>query len=470
MINGTPDLRGILLLIVDHDVASADSLRLSLEKFGTTVFTAPDQGGAAAVLSSGNVGVIAASLNMADERLIGMVRDYKTAHPETLFYILTEEDYDLVESSEESVRFIVDDYLQKPVDAARLAGMIGTGLGRPRTGGTSLAVIEPLVARVKPYFIFRSPAMRRALADIAEIAASNQTVLISGETGTGKELVARAVHVLSPRSQGPFVPINCGAIPESLIEGELFGHEKGAFTGAHALRRGKFETADKGTLFLDEIGDMPLGLQVRLLRVLEEKKVYRIGSERPVPVDVRVIAATAVALENAVRDGLFREDLYYRLNVLRLNLPPLRERVEDIPLLALHFLERALAEMGRKPPYPGLSPETIHLLQLFPWRGNVRELRNIMTRIATLLPSDTRKIFPFHVLPHLEDTGEIFRPSLRTQTDSDILVPVGTSLDKVEALVIGETLKRADGNRTRAARMLGISVRTLRRKLNKTSA
>jgi DNA-binding NtrC family response regulator len=468
--NGVPDLRGISLLMVDHDVSSADSLRLSLEKFGTTVFTASDQRGAAAVLSSGNVSVIAASLGMADERLIGKVKDYKTAHPGTLFYILTEEDYDLVESSEESVRFIVDDYLQKPVDAARFAGMIGTDLGRPRTDSTSLAVIEPIVARVKPYFIFRSPTMRRALADIAEIAASNQTVLISGETGTGKELVARAVHVLSPRSEGPFVPINCGAIPESLIEGELFGHEKGAFTGAYAMRRGKFETADNGTLFLDEIGDMPLGLQVRLLRVLEEKKVYRIGSERPVPVDVRVIAATAVGLEKAVRDGLFREDLYYRLNVLRLNLPPLRERVEDIPLLALHFLERAMAEMGRKPPYPGLSPETIHLLQLFPWRGNVRELRNIMTRIATLLPSDIRKIFPFHVLPHLEDTGEIFRPSQRTQTDSDILVPVGTSLDKVEALVIRETLKRTNGNRTRAARMLGISVRTLRRKLHKTSA
>jgi DNA-binding NtrC family response regulator len=469
MTNGTPDLTGISLLVVDHDVSFAESLRLSLEKFGAGVFTASDQRDAAAILSHGNIHVITASLVMADEGLIGMVRDYKTAHPGTLFYLLTEEDYDLVESSEESVRFIVDDYLRKPVDAGRFAGMIGTDLGRPRTGSTSLAVIEPVVARVKPYFIFRSPAMRRALANISEMAVSNQTVLISGETGTGKELVARAVHVLSPRSQGPFVPINCGAIPESLIEGELFGHEKGAFTGAYATRKGKFETADNGTLFLDEIGDMPLGLQVRLLRVLEEKKVYRIGSERPVPVNVRVIGATAVELGKAVRDGLFREDLYYRLNVLRLNLPPLRERVEDIPLLALHFLERAFAEMGRKPPYPALSPETIHLLQIFPWRGNVRELRNIMTRIATLLPSDTRKIFPFHVLPHLEDTGEIRRPSLHTQTDSDIVVPVGTSLDKVEEMVIRETLNKTRGNRTRAAEMLGISVRTLRRKLNKTS-
>jgi two-component system response regulator HydG len=464
-----PDLTGISVLIADHDVPFAQSLRLSLEKFGARVFVAPDHNGAAAILSSGVIDVIAASLLMADERLIGMVRDYKTAHPAALFYLLTEEEYDLVESSEESVRFVVDDYIQKPVDVTRFGGMIGTDLGRPRTVSTSLAVIEPIVTQVKPYFIFRSPAMRRALANIAEIAASNHTVLISGETGTGKELLARAVHVLSPRSQGPFVPINCGAIPESLIEGELFGHEKGAFTGAYATRKGKFETAHQGTLFLDEIGDMPLGLQVRLLRVIEEKKVYRIGSERPIPVDVRVIAATAVELEKAVRDRLFREDLYYRLNVLRLSLPPLRERVEDIPLLALHFLERALAEMGRKRPFPGLSPETIHLLQTFPWRGNVRELRNIMTRIATLLPPDSRKIFPFHVLPHLEDTGELFRPASRTGSDSRITVPLGTSLDKVEELVIRETLKKTNGNKTTAAGILGISVRTLRRKLNRIS-
>lgn len=464
-----PDLTGISVLIVDPDVSFRESFGYSLEEFGARVYRAADMAAVASVLAGGDIQVIAASLGMADEELIGMVRDYKTAHPRSLFYLLTEEEYDFVESSEEAVRFIVNDYIRKPVDALRFAGMIGTDLGRPRTAGTSLAIIEPVVAKVKPYFIFRSLSMRRALANISEIASSGQTVLISGETGTGKELVARALHVLSSRSQGPFVPINCGAIPESLIEGELFGHEKGAFTGAYATRRGKFETADGGTLFLDEIGDMPLGLQVRLLRVLEERKVYRIGSERPVPVNVRVIAATAVELGNAVRDGLFREDLYYRLNVLRLSLPPLRERVEDIPLLALHFLERAFAEMGRKPPYPVLSPETIHLLQMFPWRGNVRELRNIMTRIATLLPPDTRKIFPFHVLPHLEDTGETFRP-IRPETDSDIVVPVGTSLDKIEELIIRETLKKTGGNRTKAAGMLGISVRTLRRKLNRPSA
>ena len=266
-----PDLTGLSLLIMDNDVSSGESLRPRLEKFGAAVYTAADLTTAAKVLAGGDIQVIAASLAMADQELIGMVRDYKTVHPGSVFYLLTEEEYDFVESSEESVRFIVDDYLRKPVDALRLARMVGTDHGRPRTAGTSLAVIEPVVARVKPYFIFRSPSMRRALANISEIAASNQTVLISGETGTGKELVARAVHVLSLRSQGPFVPINCGAIPESLIEGELFGHEKGAFTGAYATRRGKFENAHGGTLFLDEIGDMPLNLQVRLLRVLEEK-------------------------------------------------------------------------------------------------------------------------------------------------------------------------------------------------------
>jgi transcriptional regulator with PAS, ATPase and Fis domain len=309
--------------------------------------------------------------------------------------------------------------------------------------------------------------MRRALAGISEISSSGQIVLISGETGTGKELVARAIHVLSRRSGGPFVPVNCGAIPESLIEGELFGHEKGAFTGAHATRKGKFETAHNGTLFLDEIGDMPLSLQVRLLRVLEDGKVYRVGGGHPINVNVRVIAATRIDLGRAVRDGLFREDLYYRLNVLRVHLPPLRERTEDISLLAIHFLERAFAEMGRIPPYPSLSPETIYLLENYPWKGNVRELRNMMTRIATLLPPDTKRIFPFHILHHLEDTGYAEKHIVPLREEG-IFIPAGTPLDQVEALCIREALEQTGGNRSKAAELLGISPRTLRRKLNRT--
>jgi transcriptional regulator with PAS, ATPase and Fis domain len=309
--------------------------------------------------------------------------------------------------------------------------------------------------------------MRRTLAHLPQIAASDQTVLITGETGTGKEIVARAVHVLSCRSSGPFVPINCGAVPESLIEGELFGHERGAFTGAVKTRRGKFEIAGNGCLFLDEIGDMPLNLQVRLLRALEEGKIYRIGGETLLPINVRVIAASNTDLKEAVKDRLFRDDLYYRLNVLRLHLPPLRERVEDIPLLAVHFLERAFAEMGRHPPHPSLSAETIYLLERYPWKGNVRELRNIMTRVATLLPRDTKHIFPFHLLPHLDEADRAGTPSAESLDKEGVYIPIGARLDHVEDLLIRETLKRTKGNRTKAAGLLGISLRTLRRKLNK---
>ncbi|MEW6116546.1 MAG: sigma-54 dependent transcriptional regulator [Nitrospirota bacterium] len=460
-----PDLTGLTLLVLDDDPSSSSAVAQALETFGARLRTAASVEAAARVLSGERVHAVLAALSLADEQCITLVRQYKALHPDTLFYLLTDQDYDVVEASDESVRLVVDDYLAKPLDAVRLAHMIETSFGRPRSLSTSLSVVEPLVAKVKPYFLFRSSAMRHALAKLPEMAASGQNVLISGETGTGKELVARAIHVLSTRSDGPFVPINCGAIPESLIEGELFGHEKGAFTGAHRTRKGKFESAHNGTLFLDEIGDMPLNLQVRLLRVLEDKKIYRIGSEHPIPVNVRVIAATRIDLEKAVRDGLFREDLYYRLNVLRITLPPLRERPEDIPLLALHFLERAFTEMGRVPPFPTLSSETIYLLEQYPWKGNVRELRNIMTRVATLLPPDTKRVFPMHILPYLEQDQVALRRA-HEQHDKGVLVHLGTPLSHVEDLLIKETLRHTNGNRTQAAKLLGISLRTLRRKLN----
>ena len=291
--------------------------------------------------------------------------------------------------------------------------------------------------------------------------------MISGETGTGKELVARAIHMLSPRAEGPFVSINCGAIPDGLIEGELFGHERGAFTGALRTHRGKFEIATGGTLFLDEIGDMPLHLQVKLLRALEEGTIYRLGAEESINVDVRVIAATRRDLKRDVEEGLFRDDLYYRLNVLRIHLPPLRERIEDIPMLALYFLERAFNELGLLPPYPTLSPGTIELLEKLYWKGNVRELRNLMTRVATLLPQESSKVLPVHILPHLDEFIETFyrKPSSSQIDVPGVFIPLGTPFDKIEEMVIRETLKYTEGNRTKAAKLLNISVRTIRRKL-----
>ncbi|RJQ53972.1 MAG: sigma-54-dependent Fis family transcriptional regulator [Nitrospiraceae bacterium] len=463
-----PDLGGLSILVIDDEMSSQDRTERELSSLGARVYPVPDSAGAAGVLSQERVHVILLSLPLADEKCLALVKEYKAKHPDTLFYLLTGQNYSFVEPVEESVRRVLDDYFRKPLDTGRFAGIVGASFGRPPTS-TSLSVIEPLSIKAKPYFIFRSYPMRLALADLPRIAASEETVLVSGETGTGKELVARAVHMLSRRSNGPFVPINCGAIPESLIESELFGHEKGSFTGAYKSRKGKFEAAHNGTLFLDEIGDMPLLLQTRLLRVLEDKEIYRVGSDRKIPVNVRVITATHTDLENAVKNGLFREDLYYRLNVLRVHLPPLRERIDDIPVLALHFLERTFDEMGRPAPYPAFSPETVHLLQQYPWKGNVRELRNIMTRVATLLPPDTTRVFPAHILPHLGEAKRAERSADLPQPPSGVVVPAGMPLEKAEEMLIHEALKQAGGNRTRAAKLLGISIRTLRRRLNRNT-
>lgn len=466
MDNNEPSVKGLSFLVLDSRKESLEQISHSLKSKDAKVQTAESFDKAIKILLRQPVDVIIAALDMVDEQCIEMIKDYKLRYPDSLFYVLTDQEYESVESSLEAVRLLVDDYINKPVDVSRLAQSVQTNIGHPDGGSKSLTVVDPIISKVKPYFLLRSPAMRRTLTHLPQIAVSDQTVLVTGETGTGKELVARVIHVLSRRSSGPFIPVNCGAVPESLIEGELFGHEKGAFTGAIRTRKGKFETANNGTLFLDEIGDMPINLQGRLLRVLEEGRIYRIGGETSLSINVRVIAASNIDLQKAVNDGLFRQDLYYRLNVLRLHLPPLRERIEDIPLLAVHFLERAFAEMGRQPPYPSLSSETIYLLERYKWRGNVRELRNVMTRVATLLPYNTKRIFPFHILPHLDEAHQMVSSSEESDGEG-IFIPIGTDLNKVEELMINETLKHTNGNKTKAAAMLGISLRNLRRKLNK---
>ena len=465
--NNKPDLRGLNVLVIEDDPGSLNKIKHELESIDAHVHTAQNSDQASRLLLQTQIEVVVGALDLVDEKFIEMIKDYKVQYPECLFYVLAGQEYDSVEVSHESVRLIVDDYIKKPLDVIRFARMVETSMGRPSGGSTSLTVVDPLISKVKPYFLFRSPAMRRTLAHLPQIASSDQTVLITGETGSGKELVARAIHVLSRRKSGPFIPVNCGAVPESLIEGELFGHEKGAFTGAIRTRKGKFETADNGTLFLDEIGDMPLQLQVRLVRALEEENIYRVGGETPFPINVRVIAASNTDIEKAVEDGLFREDLYYRINVLRIHLPPLRERVEDIPLLAVHYLERAFAELGWSQPYPVLSSETIYLLENYPWKGNVRELRNIMTRIATLLPANTKRIFPFHVLPYFDESPPAAVPAVEESAGEGIFVPIGTPLNDAQEMLIMETLKHTNGNKTKAASLLGVSLRNLRRKLNK---
>jgi transcriptional regulator with PAS, ATPase and Fis domain len=300
-----------------------------------------------------------------------------------------------------------------------------------------------------------SPQMRKVYHVIEQAAPTSANVLIWGDSGTGKELVAQTIHQLSPRTTQPFVPINCAAIPETLLESEIFGHEKGAFTGAHDRRQGCFELADHGTLFLDEIAEMTPATQVKLLRVLQERKFRRLGGRNEMSVDVRVIAATNVNPADAVKNGKLREDLYYRLNVFAIQIPPLRDRKDDLPLLIQSFLNEFNERNDKK--VAAVDPSAMRMLEQFNWPGNVRELRNVMERAVIL--SSGEFIEPKHLPPLVTDSPDVVKPTLS-------LTP-GTTVEEAERRLILMTLEHTRDNKTRAAEILGISLKTLHNKLNK---
>ena len=301
-----------------------------------------------------------------------------------------------------------------------------------------------------------SDSIRKIYTLIEQVAPSSASVLITGESGTGKELVARTIHNMSPRRDKPFVAINCSAIPESLMESELFGHEKGAFTGAASRRQGCFELADTGTLLLDEIGEMPALLQAKLLRVIEERAVRRLGSRKEINVDVRLLAATNRHPQQAVSEGKLRSDLLYRLNVFGIHLPPLGERKEDLPLLAQHLVTQLAEKHGR--PARFLSPAAITALQFHSWPGNVRELRNVIERAVIICSGE--QIERHHFAPYPIEQRE------RLRNEDTLTLPVGTPLEEVERQMIMRTLQKTKNNKTRAAELLGISLKTLHNKLN----
>ncbi|HKR11031.1 MAG TPA: sigma-54 dependent transcriptional regulator [Pyrinomonadaceae bacterium] len=301
-----------------------------------------------------------------------------------------------------------------------------------------------------------SESIRKIYTLIEQVAPSSASVLITGESGTGKELVARTIHKMSPRRDGPFVAINCSAIPESLMESELFGHEKGSFTGAASRRQGCFELADTGTLLLDEIGEMPALLQAKLLRVIEERSVRRVGSHNEIAVDVRLLAATNRHPHQAVAEGKLRSDLLYRLNVFGIHLPSLGERKEDLPLLAQHLVTQLAAKHGR--PARFLSPAAIEALQYHTWPGNVRELRNVVERAVIICSGE--QVERHHFAPYP------IEQRVRLREEDTLTLPVGTPLEEVERQMIMRTLQKTKNNKTRAAELLGISLKTLHNKLN----
>jgi two-component system response regulator AtoC len=362
-----------------------------------------------------------------------------------------------VENAVEAMKLGAADFLQKPFSLDHLNTVVQKALAVHALRAENSRLRDELDQRYRfDSIVGRSPAMRDIFQTVSRVAPMRTTVLLAGESGVGKDMIARAIHQNSPRKNDPFVKINCTALPENLMESELFGYEKGAFTGANASKPGKFEQADSGTVFLDEIGDVPGNIQVKLLRILQEKQFERLGSNLTRSVDVRVIAATNVNLRAALEEGTFRQDLYYRLNVVPINIPPLRERREDIPFLAIHFVEKLAKELGS--PVREISPAAMDRLFAHTWPGNVRELENTLERSMVLSsgpvlgPSDIRIETP--------------RQSSAQGPNQQPLLPEGMTLEQWEQMMIREALRHANGNKSQAARLLGLTRNALRYRLS----
>jgi DNA-binding NtrC family response regulator len=374
-----------ILLVEDKDSLRA-MLRLALETQGHEVIEARDEAEAIAALRSGRPGVVLSDLRLSEGDGFGVLRAAKEIDPDLPVIVMTA--YGSIQDAVAAMKEGALDFLAKPVDPDHLLLLVERALSQRRLTTENILLKEELAQRRgAPQIVGEDPRLKQVTIALHRAAASDATVLIEGESGTGKELFARAVHALSPRADGPFVAINCAAIPETLLETELFGHEKGAFTGASQRKPGKFELAHRGTLFLDEIGDLPLTLQAKILRALEEKQFERLGGTSVLHVDVRVVAATNRNLKAAVAARQYREDLYFRLSVFPITIPPLRERPGDIPLLARYFVERFCRELRKRPLV--LAPNAIEAMLAYGWRGNVRELQNCIERAVILTEGDT---------------------------------------------------------------------------------
>ncbi|MCP9454621.1 MAG: sigma-54 dependent transcriptional regulator [Nitrospira sp.] len=437
------------ILVVDDDPSMRAALVESVRRLGFAAHGAIDGADALERIGRCRPWLVLTDLKMPRLTGLDLVREIKRRAPQVSIVLMTA--YGSVETAVEAMKLGANDYLLKPFSMELLARVI-TNLKEGRESD-SIAARGTSDQRV---ILTQDPGMIRLLSTVETIAASQATVLINGESGTGKELLARFIHSRSPRAHRPFIAVNCAALPDGLLESELFGHERGAFTGAVIRKIGKFEMAHTGTLLLDEIGEMTLGLQAKLLRVLQEREVDRVGGREPVPVNIRVIATTNRALHREVEQNRFREDLYYRLNVFPITIPPLRERLGDIPLLARHFAAKAAARNGMA--QPQIHDSTVAYLQRLPWRGNVRELENVIER-AVLLAGEG-PILPEHCLVEVQATVAPL-----TGRDQPLQPSINGSLWEMERELIFKTLARTNNNRTKAAKELGISIRTLRNKL-----
>jgi DNA-binding NtrC family response regulator len=450
-----------ILLVEDKD-SLRTMLRLALESQGYAVIEARDQGEAIREMRQADPDLILSDLRLPEGDGLGVLRAAKEIDGDTPVIVMTA--YGSIEDAVAAMKQGALDFLAKPVDPDHLLLLVSRALQQRRIAAENMLLKEELaVRRGAPQLVGEDPSLRKVFASLQRAAGTDTTVLLEGESGTGKELFARSLHALSPRADGPFVAINCAAIPETLLETELFGHEKGAFTGAVARKPGKFEMAHRGTLFLDEIGDLPLALQAKILRALEEKRFERVGGTASVQVDVRLVAATNRGLKAAVAQRRFREDLYFRLSVFPITVPPLRERRGDVPLLARFFLERVSRDLKKRA--LTLTPEALEALQSYRWPGNVRELQNCIERAAILAEGDA--ILPRHLILSFAEPPPEPPPSPWAALDlsGSLNEVTRRAIAQVERLKLEETLKAASGNKGRASELLQIPYKMLLAKL-----
>jgi DNA-binding NtrC family response regulator len=443
------------VLIVEDDAAARVGLEQLVRSWGFTAESAKDGEDALEKVTSFRPAIVITDLVMPRLDGLGLLRALHQQGADATTLLLTAQG--TVETAVEAMKEGAYDYLTKPVDIQRLKILLDKIVERLET----LREVKSLRRQLREHGTFgsligNSPEMRKIYQVVEQAAPTSASVLITGESGTGKELVAQTIHQLSPRAAFQFIAINCAAIPETLLESEIFGHEKGAFTGAADRRQGCFELADRGTLFLDEIGEMTPATQVKLLRVLQEQKFRRLGGRTEQSVDVRIIAATNADPVEAVRQGKLREDLFYRLNVFSLRLPPLRERKEDLPLLIQSFINEFNARNQKA--VAGVDHEAMRLLEQHTWPGNVRELRNVIERATILAPGQ------FIEAKHLPPVVEGEAPASR---EAPMALAAGITVEEAERRLIMMTLAHTRDNKTRAAEILGISLKTLHNKLNK---
>lgn len=433
------------ILLVDDAPSTLEVLQRNLTSQGYQIFTASNVTEAIKILEALPIDLVVTDLKMPGASGLDLIRHVRENFRDIEVMMIT--GYPTVEGAVEAVKTGAEEYLVKPFTDEELFSAVRRSLDKLHI---RMATRTPLNQGMPTSYglIGDSEAMAKVESSIVKAASTSATVLISGESGTGKELVARAVHYSSPRASAPFVPVNCGAIPEELLESELFGHIKGAFTGATETRAGFFQTADGGTIFLDEISETSLSMQVKLLRVLQDKEVCMVGSSRSRKVDVRILASTNKDLFSLVKKGMFREDLFFRINVITIDLPSLRERGDDILLLIRHFSKRFAEELGK--PTPQFSDRALQILKNYHWPGNVRELENVIQRLVVMTDGD---------LIEVPDLPSLMRFSALRETG------LHRTLAEVEVEHIRNVLASVDGNKTKAAKILGIDRKTLRGKM-----